>query len=392
MQVCAFQDFRIRTLHARGGRKIAASIGTTSVWVPFYLRRRAHMDLASVHTLYDVLADDRFDLLYSGRFHDEHTASLIALGEDSARDSERAHRQRLSFVMVEAYQNIVRHRAALQGSLERSAGRCLFMLRSRANGDEVLAVDPVRASETPELNEVLTRVGGSDVKQLKQLFLDRLRDGSRTVRGGAGLGLIEMARRSGNGMRHALLPLDAANKLFLLQVMVGAPATEVTPVDEVMRMHTLVAANDLLLLCRRARSAAAQEAIMHMIEKDLDDGDGGSAGLKRAFLAAMEWLEVDMSERSFVALAREGDGHALVAGGCVPHETVERWRGEVERINALSPTDRERHYRNGLLGRSAATDLNTGLLDLARLSKGPLRMATFTVPDGTRLLVEAQLS
>ena len=367
-------------------------MGATSVCAPVYLRRGAHMDLAAVHTLYDVLADDRFDLLYSGRFHDEHTASLIALGEDSARENERAHRQRLSFVMVEAYQNIVRHRAALQGSMERSAGRSLFMLRSRSKGDEVLAIDPVRASEIDELNEVLARVGGSDVKQLKQLFLDRLRDGSRTVRGGAGLGLIEMARRSGNGMRHELLPLDAEHRLFLLQVMVGAPAAEVTPVDEVMRMHALVAANDVLLLCRSARTAAAQEAIMHMIEKDLDDGVGGSAGLKRAFLAAMEWLEEDMGERSFVALGREGDGHALVAGGCVPEKTVQRWMQELERINAMMPMEREQHYRNSLLGRTSTAVLNTGLLDLARLSSGPLRVATYTVPHGTRLLVEARLA
>ncbi len=350
------------------------------------------MDLASVHTLYDVLAWDRFDMLYSGRFHDEHTASLIALGEDSAREQDRAHRQRLAFVMVEAYQNIVRHRAPLTGALERSAGRSLFALRCRTEGDEVIAVDPVLATETDALSEVLARVGGSDLQQLKQLFLDRLRDGSRTERGGAGLGLIEMARRSGNGMQHALLPLDEARRLFLLQVVVGAPVSSATPVEEVMRIHTLVAANDVLLLCRCAASSAAQEAVMHMIEKDLDEGSARSAGLKRAFLAATEWLQGDMRERSFVALARDGQRHVLAAGGCMKPEGVARWTAEVERINAMSPADRERHYRNSLLGRGSAAPLDTGLLDLARLSSAPLRMATFTVPDGMRLLVEARLA
>lgn len=350
------------------------------------------MDLASVHTLYDVLAGDRFGLLYSGRFHDEHTASLIALGEETARSSERSHRQRLSFVMVEAYQNIVRHRARLTGAMDRCAGRCLFMLRSRDQGDEVVAIDPVPDAETGMLRDVLARIGGSDVKQLKQLFLDRLRDGTRTVRGGAGLGLIEMARRSGNGMRHDLLPLDAAHRLFLLQVMVGAPIERATPVEEVLRLHTLTAVNELLLLCRCGGSAAAQEAILHMIGKDVGDGTEGSAALQRAFLAATEWLQgPGMTERSFVAIGREADAYVLVAGGCVPRADASRWSDEVLRINALSPMERERHYRNSLLGRGTPAHLSTGLLDLARLSADPLRAAIFDVPEGARLLVEVRL-
>ncbi len=352
------------------------------------------MDLASVHSLYDVLADDRFDLLYSGAFHDENTASLIALGEDAANSGghERAHRQRLSFVMVEAYQNIVRHRAKLSGAMDRSAGRCLFMLRCKPAGDEVVAIDPIAENETGTLNEVLSRIGGSDLKQLKELFLDRLRDGTRTIRGGAGLGLIEMARRSGNGMRHNLLPLDHDHRLFVLQVMVGAHADQAMPLDEVVRLHSLVAANDLLFMCRCARSAAAQEAILDMIDKDMDQTRRNGEVLKRAFLAAADWLTGPaMTERTFVALARDQGNHTLVAGGSMPPADVQRLLNGVDRINALAPTDRERHYRNKLLGRPNIAQLDTGLLDLARCSTEPLRAVTFEVPDGTRFLVECLL-
>ena len=96
-----------------------------------------------------------------------------------------------------------------------------------------------------------------------------------------------------------------------------------------------------------------------------------------------------MSERSFVALARDPGAHVLVAGGCVPNAEVQRWVDEVDRINAITPADLDRYYRNSLLGRKGGSDLGTGLLELARLSHGPLRAVTFTVPDGTRFIVEA---
>ncbi len=351
------------------------------------------MDLASVHTLYGVLAKDRFDVLYSGLFHDEHTANLISLGEDAATSGgkERSHRQRLSFVMVEAYQNIVRHRARLSPEMERGTGRCLFLLRAKEQGDEVIAMDPVPDHETEQLKEVLARIGGADVKQLKELFLDRLRDGTRTVRGGAGLGLIEMARRSGNSIRHSLLPLDEEHRLFLLQVMVGGPVAEVTPNEEVAAIHAAVVANDILLMCRCGRSAAAQEAVMHMIERDIDEGQVRNDAMKRAFLAATEWLSAaEISDRSFIAVGREAEGYSLVAGGCATAEVIDGWMGAVERINALTPTDRERHYRNSLLGRGESI-FSMGLLELARITPTPLRSARFSVTEGTRFLLEARI-
>src|SRR5436190_17895600 len=231
------------------------------------------MDLATVHTLYDVLAGDRFCFLYIGRFHDEHTASLITLGEESLNEARtaRAYRQRLSYVMVEAYQNIVRHRAALPLELERGTGRSLFVLRSHATGDEIIAMDPITEAEVPGLRANLDSIGGLDLRQLKELFLRGLQDGARSQRGGAGLGLIEMARRSGHHLRHALYPINAEHQLFALQIVVGDATEQATPIEVMPKLHDAVAGLDLLLLCKGASSAGVQEAVLRIIEKDLDE-------------------------------------------------------------------------------------------------------------------------
>lgn len=350
------------------------------------------MDLSAVHTLYDVLEGDRFDLIYSGRFHDEHTPGLIALGEGSiiGGAEDRGHRQRLSFVMVEAYQNIVRHRAKLTPSMDSGAGRSLFALRCKAAGDEVIAIDPVAKEEVGDLDHVLGRIGGSDLGQLKELFLDRLRDGARSARGGAGLGLIEMARRSGNGLRHALLPLDASTQLFVLQVMIGAPAANATSVERIMRMHTAVRECDLLVLSRVGVSAAAMEAVLQMIHKDVEDGSPVSTGLTRAFLAAADWLHtIAVGTSSSILLGRDPGGYALVFAATFDQDRVERWVDELDRIGLLSKGELERHYRDGLLGRTNNGSFTTDLLELARLSSAPLRHAAFPSMNGTCLVVEA---
>ena len=351
------------------------------------------MDLATVHSLFDVLGDDRFDLLYSGRFIDEHSAGLITLGEEAliARNGERAHTQRLGFVMVEAYQNIVRHRATLPASLTQGTGRCLFLLRSNDTGEEVVAIDPVVEREAQALDAAVERIGVLDLKQLKALFLDRLSDGSRSERGGAGLGLIEMARRSGNGLRHRLVPLDEAHRLFVLQVTVDAPNAKPTPHVDVMRMHGMVAATDMLLMCRCTPSAAVQEAVLRILENEICD-PARSAKVARAYLAAAEWLQgTGSTDADIIAVCRKEDGYSLITGARFSEEEAREWSSMVERINGLGPLERERHYRDGLLGRSTqGASFNRGLLDLARGSHVPMRTVSVAVPGGTRLLVAAR--
>ncbi|MEO8587960.1 MAG: SiaB family protein kinase [Flavobacteriales bacterium] len=352
------------------------------------------MDLATVHTLYDVLQGDRFCFLYSGRFHDEHTASLITLGEESLNDAraDRAYRQRLSYVMVEAYQNILRHRAALAPELESGAGRSLFMLRSHAAGDEIVAMDPVTEAEVPALKASLERIGGLDLRQLKELFLRSLQDGSRSERGGAGLGLIEMARRSGHRLRHALTPIDAAHRLFTLQIVVGGGDTQATAMEALPELHGYVAGADLLLLCKGASSAGVQEAVLRIIEKDLDDRPDRSEARARAYLAAVEWLQgfAAVDNGPIVALGRLNGQYALVLGVKLDPAAAERTQMEVEEINALEGAGLERYYRDVLLGRRQGAGPGfIGLLDLARRSTARLRVERITRPDGVLVVLEA---
>lgn len=354
------------------------------------------MDFATVHKLYDVLAGDRFCFLYSGRFHDEHTASLIPLGEevlDGAR-AQRTYRQRVSYVMVEAYQNIVRHRATLPIEMERGAGRSLFMLRSHAAGDEVVAMDPVAATEVPALKATLERIGGLDLRQLKELFLRSLQDSSRSQRGGAGLGLIEMARRSGHRLRHAVYPVDEAHRLFALQIVVGDAATPATGMDALSRVHAAVAALDLLVFCKGASSAGAQEAVLRIIEKDLDERPDRSEARVRAYLAAMEWLEgiSVLEDTPMVALGRSDGHYALALGLPLDRQAAERTEQGILDLNALEGAGLERYYRDLLLGRrDPVAPGSLGLVDLARRSIARLRVHRIPRGDGELLFVEARI-
>jgi len=348
------------------------------------------MDLATIHTLYEALAGDRLGFLYSGQFHDEHTARLIALGEEvlDGTEGDRALRTKLAFVMVEAYQNIVRHRTPLPREVELGAGRSLFLLRSGDRGHEVVAVNPVHRSEAGELGGMLERIRGLDLVQLKDLFLRGLQSEKRTGRGGAGLGLIEMARRSGYELRHELRAIDEEHLLFTLRVGVGGPGGE----GPIAPVHAMVAAQDILLLSRGRSTAGVQEAVLRIIEKDLEELPGRSADRGRAYLAATEFLEGvgNGNPEPIIVLGRSNGHYALVVGTRTSAAIADGLEREVAAINALSPQDVRRRYRDLLLGRLPEGGARmAGLLDLAAHSIAPLRFARFPMGGEPLLLVEA---
>lgn len=332
------------------------------------------MDAAAAHSLYDLLHGDRFSLVYCGGFSDVHTASLVALGEATAEamGRDRTHQHRLAFIMVEAYQNIVRHKAA-GSSIEGFAnGQCLFALRCSATVDEVVAIDPVEAGEALELESALRRLGDLDLGQLKELFLTRLREGTRTARGGAGLGLIEMARRSANALRYRLLPLDALHRLFVLHITVGGAPSHSSPFETIRRMHSDAVALGLVAACRCSPSAAVREAVLRLLERELEGAESRTA--QRAFLSGADWLEAqDLAADAVMALLRDGEGLALLLAVSGGGARIDALRSQLADVQGLPPAVLERRYRDALLGRTGpGPSRDAGLLELVRQSRGPL--------------------
>jgi hypothetical protein len=355
------------------------------------------MDTSTVHALYDALAGDRLSFLYSGLFHDEHTARLIALGEEYLEQEEGADksvRSKLAFVMVEAYQNIIRHRAPLSTELAQGKGRSMFLLRSGVAQHQISALNPVSGTDAEKLSEALERMDGLDLEQMKQVFLRSLKSEERSERGGAGLGLIEMARRSGHPLRHGFVDLDPEHQLFALQVLVGRSAVWQGELGLVFDLQRTAAAEGIAVLCRGRLSTGEQEVVLRIIERDLDDDPLRSDPRKRAFLAATELLgSLDSAgDGPMIIFARRDDRFSLVLGMPLVHAMAERLAQAVSEVSALDQQGLQRRYRDILLGRGEpAGTLQLGLIELAKHSSTALRVGQGTWRDLPFLTLEADL-
>ncbi len=337
------------------------------------------MDARIAYAAYRGLGSDLFTFLYSGRFHDEHTARLIDLGEAAMESAgaARSARQRLSYVMVEAYQNIIRHRAPLPEALARGYGRSIFQLRCHEGAQQVIAVNPVRIADRQELESALDAIAGLDAGALKERFLRTLSREGHRERGGAGLGLIEMARRSGRDLHHEIRGLGEDNLLFLLQVRFG----EHSEVDRGVAMTALLSGTivqqDILFLFKGPRSSAVDEALMQLTARDLDDRTERAEERERTLLAALGLLEglIAPDAQRVVVMARNGERYDVVVGCALPDHAAETLARLVQEVNAMDETAQRAVYRDLVLGRGGGGDpVRLATVEVARRSTEPLEV------------------
>jgi len=331
------------------------------------------MDLAKAHALISRLSDAGDFVLYGGKFMDEHAPALIALCEGlaAAHGRGKAQAHRLSFVLIEAYQNILRHRAQLTGAQNRS----LLVLQARDSADAVLSMDPVHDAEAAQIEHAIRDIAASDLAQLKQRFLARLRDGSRTARGGAGLGLIEIARKSGGGLIMDRWKVSEEHSMVLIQAIMGGGRSHAWPVEEARAAHEGAADLDATFAFRCGASPSADSAALRIMIGECD-----SPALSMAFHAAGEW---------FASMPSLGPCYLLLAGNGPSARLVLALKGEwsalgdaLDRVNAVTALTRselEARHREALLGRGAGMSFGAALLELARLANGPGQAAVLGV-------------
>ncbi|HRD52860.1 MAG TPA: SiaB family protein kinase [Flavobacteriales bacterium] len=333
------------------------------------------MEAEAAHSLYRMLGGDRFAFVYAGSFDESLTAQLIPLGEAAAAVSgrQRAQRQRLAFVIVEAYQNITRHRAfKVDGARE-----CSFAVRARADCDSVAAVNPLSNDEAGALNAALGRLRGATSDQLRALFLARLSTGGATARGGAGLGLIEMARKSGQELGHRIVPIDAQRSLFLLHAALSQPGAstgeEKEAMDQDFEIHERAIAMGLTVAMRCGGNTAAQEVLLRILEREISDG-ASALRAAQAFLASAAWMQEHglLNEALFCFGMANGRPVTRVVWTAEPG-TMAVLTEKAASVAGLSRFELDRLYRSAIARQSDEPQApDAGLIELIRINRAPL--------------------
>ncbi len=155
---------------------------------------------------------------YSGTLGAEVTDALLVLSERAAEaaGSNRKQTRRVGHVLIEALQNVARH-----GWVDSNGDTPFFMaMELTPLGFQIQTGNVVDFDSASELRERLAAVNGMNRDELRKAYVETLCEGELTERGGAGLGLISMAKRAEGPLNYQFADFEGELFLFTLSVMV----------------------------------------------------------------------------------------------------------------------------------------------------------------------------
>ncbi len=335
------------------------------------------MDLAGVRQLFEDLARHRAGFYYGGRFPEDHSALLISLAEAlTALHDDGPTARRLAFILVEAYQNIIRH------SAPQEEGRSL-QLKSVPGGYLISASNPVRNEEVQIFKEMLAGIDrNNDLKQLKEMFLRRLQGESTSQRGGAGLGLIEMARRSANGIKYIFENGTGDVPLFKLDLFVGKS------VDPKGSRPMNERAPGCILAYHGELSPTIQSVLHSMVTHEVD-----AERHANAFLNALEALSDTLGQTGTPLIVLTHDLTEWTIQMALPFasERADRMYEAIKSADVRTEGEKQTEYRKVLMGRDRSHELSLGMLDLIRRAQAPIDMALFPHMAGSVLVMNVRI-
>jgi len=355
----------------------------------FYLRFL--MKINHIDQFYKILRKDNLSFIYQGDFSDGITEKIIALSEfTNDSDNEMLEtRNKVSFVIVECFQNIVRHGNDTQTETSKTISfPGLFSIRNTQESIYIASANLIENEQIPLLRDKLENLNNLDKEQIKALYMDILTTGELSEKGGAGLGLVEMARKSENPLEFVFEKENDKLSLFYLmlkmQRKVEGNCTRIEhcvknniSLADVKQMHEIMKKENILLVYKGDFSQGTIIPVLKIIEDNLNKQQEELHIKKKLFLVLMEILQniskhaviLNGKKEAVFMIGKKDQKYIICTGNMVDSVSAEKISKKINMVNSLNKQELAGLYMKTLKeSMSVGEGAGLGIVDIARES------------------------
>jgi len=182
------------------------------------------MAISDVYGFYKRMEDDHIILSFKGAFTDDLLTSILHIVEGKMEDLDidTKKKKRVFNVLVESFQNLYHHieEMAPEGGNEEKDKSAMIIVKYENNKFTIITGNFVNSDRIPELRTKLDTVNELNDDALRELYRSKLENDGRTEKGTAGLGLIDIARKSKNKLIYEFTNVTNTTGFFCLSVVI----------------------------------------------------------------------------------------------------------------------------------------------------------------------------
>lgn len=207
--------------------------------------------------VYDLLFGTNIDdlnYIYRGEFNSDITNYILSLAEKNIIQSKikGKTKKRVFHIMVESIQNITRHQDYSEDNLIKTA---FFAIQKNGSTFHITTGNIIDDDEVESLKGKLDKLNNLSSGELTKFYLEILNDGQISSKGGAGLGLIEIVRKSGNKLYYDFRKLSGGKSYIYMHSFVETapekpikPKADIYTFDYIKNLHQQISDENIMIL------------------------------------------------------------------------------------------------------------------------------------------------
>jgi len=179
--------------------------------------------MVDVFDIYDKMERNNILLSFKGEITSDLLTSILQIMENKMENmqEEPKMKKKVYNVLVECLQNLYHHlddSSNFTGDNNRSA---IFMIGKLDGKYSIFTGNYILNENINGLKRRLDEVNSLSKEELKEYYKKVLNNGEMSLKGGGGLGMIDIARKTGEKLEYDFLEIDNKVSFFTLNIKVS---------------------------------------------------------------------------------------------------------------------------------------------------------------------------
>jgi hypothetical protein len=342
--------------------------------------------------LFEGMQRDNLNYIYRGLFTQSITDSILSLTEtnmDKAGEDQKI-RKRVFTIMVEGLQNITRHQEVTgDDPIEDKNG--IFIIQNKNERYYITTGNPILKRNISTLTGQINKINSFDPEELKLYYKQVLNDNIISDKGGAGLGLIEMARKSGNKLMFEFVELSENYSYFYLNTEIAqheeesislSPSDFAETMGTIKDIHHIINKENIVLIFNGIFNQESLLSLLSIMEGQMFEHNLNFR--KRVFNIMVEMLQnivkhggnakIHGQNAGIFYISQKDNMYKLNTGNYVLNSKTEELSSKIDHVNSLSNKELNTFYENSLFNFQidSSKEAGLGLIELRLKTKRKL--------------------
>ena len=179
--------------------------------------------MENIHDFYTKMEEGNIILSFKGEVTSDLLTSILQIMESKMDTLEEPPvvKKKVYNILVECLQNLYHHLESDDLTTPINEKSALFMIKKQNDEYSIMTGNYMVKDNVEPMKKRLDTINAMDSLQLKTYYKEVLNNGEMSSKGGGGLGMIDIARKSGKKLEYRFDNVDDKLTFFSLNVKVA---------------------------------------------------------------------------------------------------------------------------------------------------------------------------